>query len=63
MNSEAPKQAALQEGSTERKDMSDIDWAERALRALYTRAMRALESEIALELRLVREAKVRLGVR
>jgi hypothetical protein len=42
--------------------MRDIEWAERALHALLTRAMRALESEIAMELRLVREAKVRLGV-
>ena len=38
------------------------DWATRALHALITRAMRSLESEIAMELRLVREAKTRLGV-
>lgn len=44
-------------------EQKDKAWARIALRAAIARAVRALESEITIELRLVQDAKKRLGVR
>jgi hypothetical protein len=40
----------------------DNEWARRAVRAAIARAMRALESEIAIEMGWVADAKKRLGI-
>lgn len=42
---------------------TDITWAREAVRAAIARTVRALQSEIELELALIKDAKARLGLK
>jgi len=42
--------------------MPDYEWAEKAWRSAVARAVRALQSEIEMELTWIKDAKARLGL-